>query len=222
MVAQSEKAEALAIEAIALAEAEIKESQALLSRYAGDLDFRQAQYARISKLVQGDTLSRQQADEAKLQLDAARSAFAAAQAQVVVKQKLLQTAHLKRELAASSVKVARAEEAKAEVQVQFADIRAPFDGVITKRWVDQGATIKDSGVPLFTFMRTDRVRVILDVPERDTPYFHVEPHGNSVRLFMPAMKEIVGTDKITGTITRISGALDPGHADDVRGNGTGE
>lgn len=221
LVAQSEKAEALATQAIASAEAEVKESQALLSRYSGDVDFRQAQYTRIGKLVQGDTLSQQQADEAKLQLDAARSALAAAQAGVVVKQNLLQTARLKLQLATASVKVARTEEAKAEVQVQFADIRAPFDGVITKRWVDRGATIKDAGVPLFTFMRTDRVRVILDVPERDSPYFQVQPHGNAVQLSMPAMKETAGTAKLSGTITRISGALDP-VTRTLRGNGAGE
>ena len=192
-----------------MAEAEIKEAHAILLRYEGDVEFRQAQYTRISKLAQGDTLSRQQMEEAKLQFDAARSTLAAGQAQVATKQSRLQGAHKERQLAASRVKAARTEETKADVQVEFAKISAPFDGVITKRWVDTGTTVKDPGMPLFTFMRTDKVRVIIDVPERDASFFRAVPQGNRVQLHMPALKEPTGADQFAGTITLLSAALDP-------------
>ena len=153
-----------------VAKAEIKEAQAFLLRYEGDVEFRRAQHARIGKLAQGDTLSKQQVDEAKLQLDAAQAALAAAHAQVVTKQGRLQVAQKESQLAAARITAARTEEAKAEVQVEFATLRAPFNGIITKRWVDTGTTVKDAGMPLFTLMRTDKVRVILDIPERDVPF----------------------------------------------------
>ena len=209
LVDQGEKAEALAIQAVDVAEAEKKETQAQVLRYEAEVDFRRAQYARVSRLAQSDTLSKQQLDEAKLQLDAASAALAGAKAQVETKESRLQAALKERQLAAAKVTTARTEEAKAQVQVEFADLRAPFDGVITKRWVDTGTTVKDPGMPVFTFMRIDKVRVILDIPERDVPYLRAGPTGNSVHLKIPALKEAAGTEDLTGTLTLLSSALDP-------------
>src|SRR5262249_8213886 len=99
LVDQHEKAEALAIQAVEVARAEVKETRAGLLRYEGDVEFRKAQHTRIAKLAQGDTLSKQQLDEAKLQLDAATSALAAAQAQVATKDARLEAAQKERALA---------------------------------------------------------------------------------------------------------------------------
>jgi HlyD family secretion protein len=209
LVLQNEKAEALAIQAVEVAKAEVKEIRALLLRYEGDLEFRRVQLARVTKLAQGDTLSRQQVDEAKLQLDASQAALAAGQAQVTTKEARYESSQRERDLAAARVQAARTEETKAKVQVEFASIRVPFDGIITKRWIDTGATIKDPGVPLFTFMRTDKIRVILDVPERDVPYLRAGPNGNPVRVRIPALKEAAGTEDVFGTVTLVSFALDP-------------
>jgi HlyD family secretion protein len=209
LVEQSEKAEALAIQAVSVAQAEAKETRVLLLRYEADAEFRQVQYARVARLTQGDTLSKQQMDEAKLQLGAAQAALSAAQAQVVTKEARLEAAQKERHVAEARVKTARTELSKVEVQVEFATIRAPFDGVITKRWVDTGTTVKDPGMPLFTFMRTDRMRVILDIPERDVPYLRAGKNGNLVHLMIPALKDVAGARDLAGTVTLIAAALDP-------------
>jgi RND family efflux transporter MFP subunit len=125
-------------------------------------------------------------------------------------------------VADSRIKVAEAEVARLEALVGYATVRAPFDGVITKRWVDRGATIKDPGMPLLTVMRTDVVRVILDVPERDTPHLRVngqaspEVRGNKVWLRFPALESVFGDREFTGSdgerpprLTRLASALDP-------------
>jgi RND family efflux transporter MFP subunit len=208
LVEQNEKALALALEAVEVAKAEIKEAQSLVLRFESDQEFRRAQFVRITRLVQGDTLSKQQVDEAKLQLDAAQAALTAAQAQVITKQSRERLAQKESQLAAARVAAARSEEAKAEVQVEFATLRAPFDGVITKRWVDSGTTVKDPGMPLFTLMRTDKMRVIIDIPERDVPYFRTAPQGNSVELLIPALTS-AGGNRFTGAITHLASALDP-------------
>ena len=209
LVEQNERAESSATQAVEVAKAEVKESRANVLRYEADAEFRRAQYVRVTKLTQADTLSKQQMDEAKLQLDAATAALTAAQAQVVTKEARSEAAQRERDLAASRVKSARTDEAKAKVQVEFASIRAPFSGVITKRWIDTGATIKDPGMPLFTFMRTDKVRVVLDVPERDVPYLRAGPDGNPVRVRIPALKESADTEDVFGAVTLLSSALDP-------------
>jgi RND family efflux transporter MFP subunit len=121
----------------------------------------------------------------------------------------MQSAMKERLLAASRVKTARTELERAKVQVEFADLRAPFDGVITKRWVDSGATVKDAGMPLFTIMRSDQVRVILDIPERDVPFLRTGSEANKVELQIPALKEIGASDKIQASLTRVASALDP-------------
>ncbi len=209
LVEQSEKAGALAAQMVAVAEAEVKESQAQVLRSEGDVEFRKSQYVRIAKLAQGDTLSQQQVEEAKLQLGAAQAALSAAQAQIATKQTRLQAALKEQQLSAARGKVTRTERDRALVQAEFANLRAPFDGIITKRWIDSGATIKDAGMPLLTIMRTDKVRVILDIPERDVPFFRTGPSANKVELKIPALQDIDGADKFHGTITRMASALDP-------------
>jgi multidrug resistance efflux pump len=209
LVEQSESAVVLAAQAEEVAAAEVKESQALLKRYEADLEYRKLQHARITRLAQGDTLSQQQADEAQLQLNAAHAALTAGQAQVVTKQNRLKAAELEKQVAAARVKVARTDLDRAEVLVQFATLKAPFDGVITKRWVDTGTTVKDAGMPLLTLVRTDKVRVILDIPERDVPYIQVGPQGNRVELQVPALQDIAGSAKFHGSITLMASALDP-------------
>ena len=57
-------------------------------------------------------------------------------------------------------------------------IRAPFGGVILKRWVDRGEWVAP-GEPVATLARDDEVDVIADVPERTIR--HVRP-GSAVSL----------------------------------------
>jgi RND family efflux transporter MFP subunit len=192
---------------------EVKEAEVQVQRYQAEVDFRDLQYQRISKLVKQDTVQQQLADEARLQLRAAQAATTAALAQVDTKQARLRATEGEILVAEARVKVARAELDRLETLVGFATIRAPFDGVITKRWVDRGATIKDAGVPLLTVMRLDVVRVILDVQERDVSYFRAAGKGgspgNPVILRVPALEQAIGKGEFSGSVTLLSGALDP-------------
>jgi multidrug efflux pump subunit AcrA (membrane-fusion protein) len=64
-------------------------------------------------------------------------------------------------------------------------------------------------MPLFTIMRADKMRVILDIPERDVPYVRAGKNGNTIRLRIPALKEVAGMEDFAGTIALMSDALDP-------------
>jgi HlyD family secretion protein len=80
--------------------------------------------------------------------------------------------------AQADVKVAEAEAEKAQVMVQFATITSPYDGVITYRAKFPGDYVKaatDSGgsQPLLTVEKTDKMRVIFQLPDRDVPYCNV-------------------------------------------------
>jgi membrane fusion protein, multidrug efflux system len=66
---------------------------------------------------------------------------------------------------------ARAELAKLQVLAEFVKVTAPFDGVVTDRFVDTGALIQaganSSGSPVVSVARIDQVRVYFSVPEVD-------------------------------------------------------
>jgi RND family efflux transporter MFP subunit len=194
---------------------ELKEAQALERRYQADLDYRELQFARVVKLAKGETVAQQLAEEAKLQHASAEAALKAAQAQIRTKQARLQAADVELKVADSKINVAKAELDRAQALVSFGTIVAPFDGVITKRWLDRGAIIKDPGMPLLTVMRADRVRVILDVSERDVPFLHAEGipskgvPGNPVTLHIPALHKLDPSLEFKGRITLMASALDP-------------
>ncbi len=209
LLEQNEKLLGLSVQAIEVAAAEVKESQAMVQRYEAEAEYRRLQHERISQLAQNNTVSKQQAEESLLHWHASRAALAAALAQVVTKQARLQAARQEQHVAQARVEVARAELARLQVQVDFAIIRAPFNGVITKRWVDTGATVKDAAMPLLTVMRTDKVRVLLDIPERDVPYIAANGQGNRVELHMPALENSSKFSRLQGTITLAAAALDP-------------
>jgi RND family efflux transporter MFP subunit len=201
-------------QARAVAGKELEEAKAQEVRYHADLDFRAAQYKRLAKLAQNKTVQPQLAEEAQLQHQSAVAALTAAEAQTRTKKARLEATDADLKVAASRIKVAQADLHRVGTLLQFATITAPFDGVITKRWVDTGATVNDPGTPLLTVMRSDMVRVVLQIPERDMAFVHVggKPHGpakgNNVVLRFPALGTTFPAGEFKGEITRLAAALD--------------
>jgi HlyD family secretion protein len=106
--------------------------------------------------------------------------------------------------AAARKAVAEAEVARVRALLGYTHIKAPFDGVVTRRSVSTGdfvAGVEKAG--LFTVARTDPVRVVVSVPEADAGLVSV---GQEVRVALQA----VPGQGLTGTVTRTSWSLDPG------------
>jgi RND family efflux transporter MFP subunit len=119
--------------------------------------------------------------------------------------------------AAADVEVAKANLAvwKAEWEEEvawlgYARITAPFDGEITRRNVHTGhflqpsnsGTTSKSAEPLFVVMRTDKMRVVIFVPENDAP---LVKDGAEAVVRLQAFPD----NEIKCKVTRNSGALDP-------------
>jgi RND family efflux transporter MFP subunit len=200
---QADKLRAQAEHNRSVAAAELTEAQAQEQRYQADLKFRELQHRRLVELSKRETVQPQLSEESLMQRDAAQAALSAALAQIQTKKSRLLAAEGEVEVAQSRVKAAEAAAKQAATLVDFAAIRAPFAGIITKRWVDRGVTIKDPGMPLLTVMRIDRIRVILDVPEREAPLLHAG--ATPARLHIPALPDT----HIEGRVTLLAGALDP-------------
>ncbi len=101
----------------------------------------------------------------------------------------------------AAMKVALANEDNARTRLEYARIRAPFAGIITRRYLDPGANVTSNTTTLFTLMDLDAMKVIVSVLEKDIP---------SVKA---GIKASVGVDafpgrQFNGAITRLSEAVD--------------
>ncbi|MBI3073296.1 MAG: efflux RND transporter periplasmic adaptor subunit [Deltaproteobacteria bacterium] len=119
------------------------------------------------------------------------------------------------EAAQAALAVSRARLAARRADVAYIEglardtvLRAPFDGVVTNRWVDPGAALQaGSGVrgassPLLVVENQDKLRVVVDVAEADVP---------AIRLAMPVSLSVRADPGrvIKGAVSRTASALDP-------------
>jgi RND family efflux transporter MFP subunit len=155
-------------------------------------------------------------EEARRQLEAADAALQAARAKIQTRQAKERAAAADLEVARRRIHVAEAEVQKLTEMISFATVRAPFDGVITKRWVDPGATIKDPGAALLTLVDMHRVRVLIDIPQRDVPLINTteqnpnpDKRGDPVTVRIPELVDVVPGGEFAGAITRMARSLDP-------------
>jgi RND family efflux transporter MFP subunit len=238
LLEQARKQKVQADEALAVAQAELKETQREEKRYQADLAYYKLRHARIDKLVKQRAQDPAMEEEARRQVQAADAALATFRAKVLTRQAKVRAATADRAVAERRIEVAETEEKRVEELVRFATVKAPFDGVITRRYVDPGAIIKDPGALLLTVMQIDKVRVLIDVPQRDVPLINTTEQnpnangkGDPVVVRIPALMDQVrelerqlqkkgpsANDKadqrvkdgaFIGSITRMASALDP-------------
>jgi membrane fusion protein (multidrug efflux system) len=103
--------------------------------------------------------------------------------------------------------MARAALTSADVALDKSVVTAPFDGVVTDLFREQGEFV-DVGTDLCRLMRTDEMRVLVPIPERDIGNFGL---GSEVSVTIDAIpgKELTGTifkldtaaDQVTRTFT---------------------
>jgi RND family efflux transporter MFP subunit len=173
---------------VATAEADFEAATAMIERSKADLkhaeatrSFRKKQFDRITELFELKSIDERLVDEKEEQLDAALAAESAAQAAIITTK--AQAGAAKARIASaqadladaqSRVQVAEAAVAKAQVFVDYTQIVSPYNGVITRRSFHLGDFIRaaDQGgrEALLTVARTDKMRVVVQVPERDVPY----------------------------------------------------
>src|SRR5579862_3286308 len=69
----------------------------------------------------------------------------------------------------AAMKVAEANFAAANTHLEYAHIRAPFSGYITKRELDPGSLVTANSSTLFTLMDAETLKVMVNVLEKDIP-----------------------------------------------------
>lgn len=167
--------------------AELKQYKAALGRDQANLNLKKLIYTRLSNIQDKnpDMVSVEQVDEAEGGYEVARAEL---------------------ELTKAMIDVAQANYQKTKTLLAYSEIRAPYDGIITARWVDPGALIQAATTsqkevfPIVHIMDIDNVRIQFYVPETDVPFIK-EGNRISLNLRNPSGKPF------EGQITRFARAL---------------
>ena len=133
----------------------------------------ESEYGRASRLIDQEAISRQQYDTTKTQLQNAQSALR--QAQAVLEQ--------------------------ARRQYRNAYIRAPFSGMISNRFVEQGDMVAP-GAPVFILVQMDTMRVMAQVSERE--FTRIVPQQEA-RLQVASLPQLI----FKGQVVKKTPILDP-------------
>lgn len=158
--------------------------------------------ARLAQASAGVAEANAHFENAKKNLERFETLFA----QKAATQKELDDVRVGYESAGARLRGAR--EAKREVEELLQDIEivAPFDGVVTKTYVDPG-DMTTPGRPIVTIENARRLEIVASVPESQIENVSI---GMPVRIVIPAGTGTRSSDEvITGTIDQIVPSADP-------------
>jgi RND family efflux transporter MFP subunit len=172
---------------LASARAAVAEQSAAVAKAEADAELARVIFVRAEGLRKKDAITEQELDEAR-----ARHLTAQADA----------------ELARARHSRAKSELNELDSMMAYSRIRAPFAGVITRRFIDPGAlvqaaTANNNVTPIVTVSKTEVLRAVVEVPEPDAPYVR---KGDPTSIRLVAM----GSRALEAHVSRTADALDPG------------
>lgn len=197
--AQLEEAEAQMV----MAKAEVESAKAALTKEKAQLSAAQAklksaeeQAAVLEQQFKSGQLpaarfteARQKVVAARAQIQLAEPAIATAEAEVQVKMGKLALAQAARRRASANVNASKAAVDKARIQESFTQLKAAFDGVITRRTIGAGNFVQASDSrllrPLLTLQRIDTLRVVVRVSSQEAPLIK---RGMPVQVGIPGIQ----------------------------------
>jgi RND family efflux transporter MFP subunit len=195
------------------AEAELEQARAAVDRRDADLEKWSSEYRRIVELAKSASINPKVVDETKSQLRAAEAAVRDAASMVQAADAAIDESHALVEKAVADEAAAKARKKSAEANqarvtalVDYQRVEAPFDGTVSERNTDEGHFVQPAEAaqarPLFTIVRTDSVRIFVDVPDTDAT---MVDRDDRVIVQVDAL----GKRRFPGTVARTSWALDP-------------
>lgn len=146
-----------------------------------DLGLATTSLRRYQTLYEKGTISAQEFDQVKARQQAA-------------------LAH--RDWAQAELDQTKAAVAQAVTTLQYSQIRAPFDGIVTEKKADPGSLVSP-GTPIFTLEDTRRYRLEVSVNESDLASVQI---GRAAPVFVDAL----GNAEWKGKVVQIVPAADPG------------
>ena len=149
----------------------VVEAQAGVGRARANFLYRKLQHDRVSQLLEQAAVNKKVQDESLSELQSAEAGFSEAQAKVARAMADKKESEAVRDKTRVDIAVAKAALEKAQALVDYATLKAPFDGVVARRTVNTGDFVqppagaqKDA---LYLIEHRDVMRVFVEVPEAD-------------------------------------------------------
>jgi multidrug efflux pump subunit AcrA (membrane-fusion protein) len=178
---------------------EIAQAEQLVRQAKASWETSLDDYQRLKNLKDRGFISQQHLDEAMLKVTLSEAEHQSAREKLALLRKGARQED--RDALLAQIRQAEATVRLAEMHLENTTIRAPLEGIISKRYVDRGALVGTS-TPILRIVAMDRVKVIVQVVEREL-----------ARLKSGATADInvdaYGDEVFTGTVTRISPTVDP-------------
>lgn len=220
LVEQAEAQIEQAVQAIRQAEADVESAKAALVAMGAEREekveqgkFRQKELDRVKAM--GRSVRGELVDAAEFQLAAARAALRTVEAKVTSAEKQVDgaDASLEKTKADHTAAKARRDVTEAdrdyvETMIEYAVIKAPFNGSVTRRWLHPGAFVQpaegnSAAKPLLSVTRTDKkVRIFLDIPMDNVRYL-----DKGDRAVLDRISVLPDAEPFEGKVKRFSAAL---------------
>jgi membrane fusion protein (multidrug efflux system) len=175
-------------------------------------NFRGKFYRRAQKLVQGEIKGAtgevvEEAEQSYLAAVAdvrrASNSVIKAKSALVEAQAKLEAANADVRLKQALIEVARKDKEKAKAAASYSEVRSVFNGKVKRRHADPGTFLR-VGEPILTVERTDIVTVSMKVPDTFAPYVQV---GTAATDAIIEMSELPG-QAIHAKVTRLVPSLE--------------
>lgn len=179
------------------AQSRIAEAEAAIGRAHADVERWKSEHARIKELAAKGSVTKKLEDETLNELRSAEAStreasakahsakFGAYEAQAIVGK-----TEADKVAAEARLAVAKADLARAKTMLAYTEIKAPYDGTVTRRMVDTGHYVYPAtgaaNKPLMVVARTDVVRIFVDVPELEASHVN---SGDPARVHVQALEE---------------------------------
>jgi len=194
-------------------EATVSKAQADVTRWVAERSFREKEYERFKELGQNQSVQAAIVDEKLFQFQSVEAGLRSAESAIEAARQLSLAAAARVELADADLEhskakagVAEAATAKAQEMAAYAKIISPYDGIVTTREFHRGEFVRAAGqgatAPLMRVARTDLIRVVTQIPDRDVRFAHP---GDKVTIEFDA----IPGKEFPGKLSRIA------HSEDV-------
>jgi len=198
--------------AILTAKAQIREAESSRSRAVASYDYWKVQYKRFSDAADKGIVEKQVKDETFSKYRSAEAYRDEIEAKVQSAQAMTKESEAKRNKAKADVDAAKArvlvtqaEEAAQSALVEYRYLRAPFDGVVTRRHFHTGHFLQPGGGKgpsvVFVVARTAVLRICSEIPESEAQYI---TNGMKATFQPPILKD----QTFHGEVARTSTTLD--------------
>ncbi len=217
--AELEQAKAALVQserAVDAAKAGVEEANSLSAQKKAQLKLASTNYDRIAQLVSKGAVNQDRLDTATFEKNSAQAGVDSVKAKVATATAKLASAEAAKakadadiKSAQANVEVANADFKFAEKMAEYAKIKPPFDGKITKRWFDEGAFVQSAdgnsaAKPIFQIVQMSKVRIVFSISSSEIA---------NLNLKDPVVfsgQQGSGVGQISGEVSRFSAGLDTG------------